>query len=268
MNRKGIPRKVKKSTRGRILDESADPKEIARQNIEQGERWHRKINVREIVFGFNDGSISTLALLSGVTGGSLSHALAVIAGVSGVVAGAISMGIGAFISSKSEIEHHRSEIERERREIEEVPEIEKEEILQIYRNKAAFTEEELEAIMNRITIDKNTWLDVMMKEELGLFEERFEKPTKLALIMFFAFLVGGLLPIIPFAFVGSAIDGLIIAAIVTFSSLFAIGVWKTTFTNRHWLISGLEMVFFGVLATVIPYLIGDLILPGILSALA
>lgn len=40
----------------------------AKQNIEKGERWHKKINLREIVFGYNDGSVSTLALLSGVTG--------------------------------------------------------------------------------------------------------------------------------------------------------------------------------------------------------
>ncbi len=85
------------------------------------------------------------------------------AGISGVVSGAISMGIGAFISSKSEIEHHRSEIHRELQEMEEVPEIEQEEIRQIYREKADFTEEELNLIVERIRSDKKTWLDSMIK---------------------------------------------------------------------------------------------------------
>lgn len=93
------------------------------------------------------------------------------------------MAIGAYISSKSEIEHHQSEIEREKREIEEVPEIEREEIRQIFTKKADFTEEELSLIANRITEDKKTWLDSMMKEELELFEERFENPVKVGLIM-------------------------------------------------------------------------------------
>ncbi|MEM0343734.1 MAG: VIT1/CCC1 transporter family protein [Thermoplasmata archaeon] len=240
---------------------------LAKRNIEEGERWHKKINVREIVFGFNDGSISTLALLAGVTGGALTHGQAIVAGISGVVAGATSMGIGAYISSKSEIEHHMSEIERERREIESIPEVEREEILQIYRKKAPFTEEELATIVGRITSDKDVWLDSMMKEELGLFEERFEKPSKLALVMFAAFLTGGLVPVIPFLVLNVPLTALVVASAVTFLSLFAIGVWKTTFTHKSWWKSGSEMVFIGVLATVIPYLIGDLLLPEVLAAL-
>ena len=171
---------------------------IAKQNLEEGERWHKKVNVREIVFGSNDGSISTLALLAGVTGGALARGQISIAGFSGVIAGAISMAIGAYISSKSEIEHHRSEIKREEQEIREIPEVEREEIRQICMKKADFTEEELYMVINRITGDEKTWLDSMMKEELGLFEERFANPVKVGLIMFVAFLAGGLVPILPF----------------------------------------------------------------------
>jgi hypothetical protein len=53
---------------------------IAKQNL-KGERWHKRINVREIVFGFNDGSISTLALLAGVTGGALARGQILIADI-------------------------------------------------------------------------------------------------------------------------------------------------------------------------------------------
>ncbi len=136
---------------------------------------------------------------------------------------------------------------------------------QIYMKKADFTEEELNLILNRITSDKKVWLDSMMKEELGLFEERFESPVKVGLIMLVAFIMGGLVPILPFALLPASQTGLIVASIVTFVSLFLIGVWKTTFTNKHWLRSGLEMVFVGILATVIPYLIGDLLLSSVLS---
>jgi VIT1/CCC1 family predicted Fe2+/Mn2+ transporter len=238
---------------------------IALQNLEEGERWHKKVSVREIVFGFNDGSISTLALLAGVTGGALIRGQILIAGFSGVVAGAISMAIGAYISSKSEIEHHHSEIEREKREIEEVPQIERQEIRQIYMKKANFSKEELNMLVNRITGDKKTWLDLMMKEELGLFEERFENPLRIGLVMFFTFMVGGLIPIIPFLLISAPQSSLMAASFMTFASLFLIGVWKTTFTNKQWFVSGLEMVFTGILAAVIPYFIGELLLPILLS---
>jgi len=87
---------------------------IVKENLEEGERWPKRVNVREIVFGLNDGSISTLALLAGVTGVSLAKGQILILGISGMIAGAISMAIGSYISSKSEIEHHQSEIKRER----------------------------------------------------------------------------------------------------------------------------------------------------------
>lgn len=238
---------------------------IAKRNLEQTERWHKKVNVREIVFGFNDGSISTLALVAGVTGGAFARSQILVAGISGVIAGAISMAIGAYISSKSEMEHHQSEIRREKREIEDMPEIEREEIRQVYVKKANFTEEELNLIVNRITGDKKTWLDSMMKEELGLFEERFENPVKIGLIMLIAFTAGGLVPITPFLFTPTPQTSFLAASIMTLASLFAIGVWKTTFTDKNWLLSGAEMVFVGILAAAIPYLIGDLLLPLVLS---
>ncbi len=244
-----------------------DIAERARKNLEEGEKWHKRTNVREIIFGFNDGSISILALLAGVTGGALAQGSIIIAGISGVVAGAISMGIGAYISTKSEIEHHRSEINRELREIEQIPEVEKEEVRQIYRKKAHFTEEELNFIVERIVSDKETWLDTMMKEELGLFEERFERPTKLGFIMLTTFLAGGSIPIFPFLIIQSPLNSLIVAAVLTFASLFVIGLWKTTFTEKHWLISGLEMVGIGLLAAVVPYIIGEVILAPVLSGL-
>jgi len=197
---------------------------LARKNPVEGERWHKKVTVREIVFGFNDGSISTLALLAGVTGGALAHGQILVAGFSGVIAGAISRASGAYISSKSEIEHHQSEIEREKREIEEIPEVEREEMRQVYMKKADFTEEESNIIVNRITSDKKTWLDSMMKEELGIFEERFESPVKVGLIMLAAFVAGGLVPILPFLLLLASQSSLIVASIATFVSLFPVGV--------------------------------------------
>jgi predicted membrane protein (TIGR00267 family) len=172
---------------------------------------------------------------------------------------------GAYIASKSEIDHHQSEIEREKREIEEKSAVEREEIRQIYMKKADFNEEELRLILNRITGDKKTWLDSMMKEELGLFKEHFEYPVKVGLVMLLAFTAGGLIPLLPFLLLSSPQTSFLAASIMTLASLFVIGVWETTFTSRHWLVSGLEMVTIGILAAGIPYLIGSLLLPMILS---
>lgn len=99
-------------------------------------------------------------------------------------------------------------------------------------------------------------------------EERFENPVKVGFIMLAAFVAGGFVPIVPFLLLTIPQTGLLGSSVVTFVSLFLVGVWKTTFTNKNWLRSGLEMVLAGILASAIPYLIGEQLLPSILSQIA
>ena len=230
---------------------------MAKRNLERGERWHKKLSIKEIVFGFQDNSIAILALLAGVTGGSLQRGQILLAGLAAVVAGAIAVAIGSYISSKSELEYFESEINRESREIESKLPVEREEVRQIYMKKGPFTDSELSLIVNRITSDKKTWLDTMTREELGLARERFVHPLKAALVMMVAETIGGLVPLTPYLITPNVQTGFMGGIIVTFASLFAIGVWKTTFTKKNKLRSGLEMVVAGTLATVIPYFIGN-----------
>jgi VIT1/CCC1 family predicted Fe2+/Mn2+ transporter len=161
--------------------------------------------------------------------------------------------IGDYISSKSEVEYFEAEINRESLEIQDNSPVEREEVCQIYMKKAPFTENELSVIENRITSDKKAWLDTMAKEELGIVRERFVHPLKVALIMLVAETVGGLVPLAPLLVTQNTRIGFIAAIIVTFAALFAIGVWKTAFTRKNKLVSGIEMVVAGIVATVIPY---------------
>jgi len=86
--------------------------------------------------------------------------------------------------------------------------------------------------------------------------------------MFIAFVAGGLAPILPFILVAVPQTSLLTSSILTFVSLFIIGMWKTTSTTKHWLVSGAEMAFVGILAAVIPYLTGDVLPSIILSQIA
>ena len=140
---------------------------MAKRNLERGERWHKKLSIKEIVFGFQDNSIAILALLAGVTGGSLQRGQILLAGLAAVVAGAIAVAIGSYISSKSELEYFESEINRESREIEGKLPVEREEVRQIYMKKGPFTDSELSLIVNRITSDKKAWLDTMTMRSSG-----------------------------------------------------------------------------------------------------
>jgi predicted membrane protein (TIGR00267 family) len=180
-----------------------------------------------------------------------------LAGLAAVIAGAISVAIGYYISSKSEVEYFEAEVKRESMEIDDNSPVEHEEIRQIYMKKVPFTENELSAIETRITSDKKTWLETMAREELGIIKERFVHPVKVGLIMMVAETVGGLVPLTPFLITTNIQTGFIAAIIITFAALFAIGVWKTGYTKKNKIWSGCEMVIAGIIATVVLYFIGS-----------
>lgn len=152
--------------------------------IEFEEGWHspRGRAIREVVFGVHDGLITTIGFLSGVSAASAGWRVIVVAGLAEAFAQTLSMGFGAYLSSKSEREFYQREIARERLEIETTPEKERDEMRQIYRSKG-FSTDEIEMVVARVTANKELWLKTMMMEELGLIEERFDNPLRVGLLI-------------------------------------------------------------------------------------
>lgn len=220
------------------------------------ESWHspRGRAVREVVFGMHDGLITTIGFLSGVNAASASLRVIVISGLAEAFAQTLSMGFGAYLSTKSEREFYQREIARERLEIETAPEKERDEMRQIYRSKG-FPEDEVEMVVARVTANKELWLKEMMMEELGLIERRFDDPLKVGLLIGASSFVGAFLPILPYFFLELrwAFTASVAMAAV---ALFATGAGKTLLTKKAWWSSGLEMVGIGLLVTVAGYGIG------------
>ena len=126
------------------------------------EDWHtpKGRTIREIIFGINDGLVTTIGFLAGVTGSISQSRYILLAGMAEIVAGAVSMGIGGYLAAKSQREFFHSEIEQERWEIEKMSEKEAQEIREIYGN-MGFTRPEQDMIVNRVTSDKELMLRFM-----------------------------------------------------------------------------------------------------------
>ena len=223
------------------------------------EDWHTPQGrfIREVMFGINDGLVSTIGFVAGATGSLMQTRLVLLAGVASVVAGALSMGIGAYLASKSQREFFESEKARERREIEEVPEDERKEIRDIYA-RLGFQPDEVEMIVRRVTSNKDLWVQTMMREELGILEETVN-PATIGLLMMAAFTIGGIPPLLPYMFMQQPLAALKMAVVVSLLALFLVGVAKTALTKQPRLKSGLEVVFLGSLAAGIGFGIGKLI---------
>jgi VIT1/CCC1 family predicted Fe2+/Mn2+ transporter len=173
-----------------------------------------------------------------------------------LVAGAISMSVGAYVSAKAYRAFYRKEVAREIREMRELPDIEREEIREVYRARG-FEGRELEMVVERITSDPKVWLRVMMQEELGL-SAQFGRPTSAALVVFIAFLAGGIVPVLPF-FWGQGTGALMVAFAATAAALLVAGAVRSRFTGERPLVAGAELVLMASVGLGAAYGVGRLL---------
>ncbi|TBR23882.1 MAG: hypothetical protein EPO63_04965 [Candidatus Nitrosotenuis sp.] len=199
--------------------------------------------IRDFVFGFGDGINTSLGIAAGVGGADISSNIIILAALVGMFTGAKAMAVQNYLAVKTHRELLKSEIAREEWEIENKPDVERKEIEDIYIAKG-FSGKELETIVNKITSDKKVWLDTMLTEELKLNVEVLGNPLKSAFRMFGAFLLGGILPIIPFFF-GHGYTPIIIAVGMSLTASFLVGAVKSRIAKTSILKGGLEMAGLG-----------------------
>ena len=221
------------------------------------ERWHKQKSVGwlgDAIYGVNDGLGAIFGIIAGVAGyTSNSHAV-LVSGFFGAVASTLSMGVGAWLATRSKNELALSEHEQERREIMENPEEEKEELQLLYQLKG-FTQGEAAEIVDRLSRDPEQLLKAMNYAELGISVDASGNPWTSAAIGSLSTLVGGLLPLIPFFFL-NGIMAIVGAAVVSVIAHFVVGAAKSMVTVRRWWTSGLEMTFAGILVGIVSYVVG------------
>ena len=211
--------------------------------------------MRDFVFGFGDGINTSLGIAAGVGGADISANIIILAALVGMFTGAKAMAVQNYLAVKTQRELLKSEIAREEWEIENKPEDERKEIEDIY-NAKGFSGKDLDMIVEKIISDKKVWLDTMLTEELNLNLEIAGSPIKSALRMFFSFLIGGMLPILPFFF-SSGLTALFIAIGISVSTSFTVGVIKSRMANTNKIAGGLEMAGLGTGIALLGYGIGS-----------
>jgi VIT1/CCC1 family predicted Fe2+/Mn2+ transporter len=228
------------------------------------EEWHGGgiESIRNVIYGVNDGLTATLGVLAGVGGASVNPRVVLIGGLSAMVASGVSMAGGAYLSSKSQREVYEGQLAREAAEIEAMPELERAELVKIYRSKG-LTPSEAETIVGRITSDKKVWLETQAREELGLDVAQFENPTREGLVAGISTLVGGVIPVLGYllgrVLIGAAANGLaalVIAFVVSAAFLFGIGAARSLVTGKGGVKSGLEMLAVGSAVAALTYGVG------------
>jgi vacuolar iron transporter family protein len=208
--------------------------------------------LRDWIYGGIDGSVTTFAVVSGVAGASLSSWIILALGFANLVADGFSMAASNFLGTKAEHDDwHRLEA-IENRHIDMDPEGEREEVRQIFQLKG-FEDEDLVRIVELVTANSKRWVSTMLTEEYGLPHE-VRSPWIAALSTFTAFLLCGLVPLLPYLLgISRALEASII---MTGTVFFVIGSAKSKWSTASWWRSGLTTLLVGAIAASLAYATG------------
>lgn len=214
--------------------------------------------IQDIVYGGNDGIVTTFAVVAGTVGADLPHYVVIILGVANLLADGTSMGTGSYLSLKSELDNYERIRKEELDEIRKIPEIEREEIRIMYEKKG-FSGKELESVVDVITSDKDTWADTMMLEEHGLTPEASSKPLIHGIMTFTSFVLFGLIPLLPFMLTVTKESRFTVAIWSTLLALIVLGFTRSYVTRERLFRGPLEIVSVGALGAFVAYGIGVLL---------
>jgi VIT1/CCC1 family predicted Fe2+/Mn2+ transporter len=208
----------------------------------------------DVILGGQDGLVSILGLLLGLTAATSSTRIVVAGGLAMILAETLSMAAVAYTSKMADREHYAAERKREASEIIDFPAIERKEIEDIYSQKG-FRGKLLKDIVDHITSSDELWIETMMKEELNL--QKVDKNTvyMYSVTVGLSTLVGSLLPLTPF-FVFATRPAMITSLVMSAALLAAVGVYKARQTFGSPIKSAIQMVAIGMGAAVAGYLIG------------
>ena len=210
--------------------------------------------IRDIVIGMSDGLTVPFALAAGLSGAVHSTGLILTAGGAEIAAGSIAMGLGGYLAAKSDADHYRAELKREYDEIERFPEKEEEEVREVFRE-FDLEEDQIEPIVQKLKQSPDKWVDFMMRFELGLEKPNQSRAWISALTIAVSYIVGGIIPLIPYFFVSIPSQGLLASVILTLIILFIFGGVKGRFTGTPIFKSGFETMIVGGLAAAAAFLL-------------
>lgn len=215
---------------------------------------HQDSRLAEIILGGQDGLVNVLGVILGVAAATQEARIVIAAGLAATFAESISMGAVAYTSARANDDLYLSEREREYRHIHLAPDVEIEEIREIYRNKG-FEGETLEKIVEVITANPDVWVNVMMSEELQLTPPEETRAFRSSIIVGFAALAGSLIPLFPFFFL-SVGQGIWLSIVLAVLTLFAVGAYKARVTVGKPLRSGIQMALIGTLSALAGFVVG------------
>lgn len=213
-----------------------------------------RARIREFVFGIQDGLISTVGLLAGIQGATESNTVVIVSGLTAMFAGAISMAAGSYLSSSAEKEIFNRELREAEMLAEKEPYLAAEGLLKAL-NQEGLQREQSYSIVKLLLQQQGAFLRTFQEKVFGLGSAEINRPLQAALVMAASFIVGALVPIVPY-FVLKGTAALSLSIALSALTLFGVGVFKGRLAGRSQLRSGVQFFVIAVSAALLGYAIG------------
>jgi VIT1/CCC1 family predicted Fe2+/Mn2+ transporter len=214
--------------------------------------------VRDVVIGMSDGLTVPFALAAGLSGATFDSHLIVAAGLAEVAAGSIAMGLGGFLAARGEAEHYLSEHAREKREVASVPELEEDEIVEIFE-KYGLSRQAIAPLLKAFHERPSQWVDFMMRYELGLERPEPGRALQSAFVIGASYVAGGMFPLVPYFMFHDARRALVVSGAATLVALFVFGWQKARFTGAPRVRSAWQTAAVGTLAAAAAFALARLV---------
>ena len=214
--------------------------------------------IRDIVIGMADGLTVPFALTAGLSGAFHDNTIIITAGIAEIAAGSIAMGLGGYLAGKTEHDHYEAELKREYDEVENLPEKEKAEIEEILADYGISNRVKKEFV-DELSLDKDKWVEFMMKFELGLERPELNRARNSALTIAASYIAGGFIPMASYFFTSSPTTGLYYSVLVTIVALALFGFFKNKAIGQNPWNGALKVTIIGVIAAGSAFIIAKII---------
>jgi predicted membrane protein (TIGR00267 family) len=212
---------------------------------------------RELVFGMEDGMVSTLGAITGIAAASGSQFTVILSGLVIISVESISMAVGSYLSSKSTRSIEERKLHEEKTELEKFPKDEQKELLDMYVLDG-WPKELATKMAETASGNKELFLKEMAYHELGIVPEKMENPLKNGAVMWISYVLGGSIPVFAYFFVPMS-SAIFISIVLTLFCLFLLGVYTSKFSKRKWWKAGFEMFALASIAATVGFIVGQVV---------
>lgn len=219
--------------------------------------------LRAVVYGANDGIVTTFAVVAGVAGAQLGDSVIIILGIANMVADGLSMALGDYLGSRSEYAFQKKQLRMEQWEYEQIPEVETKEIERIYKQKG-YSPADAKSLVTIHRRNPEHMVELGYQHEIGMLPDEDAALWHTGLATFIAFVLAGTFPLLPYILhaVGVPIPTELqfpLSIVSTALAMFVVGSLRTFLVGGMWIKNGLEMLLIGSIASGVAYLLGSFI---------